>query len=332
MSTSIASERADAADRRSRRIWLYDRSGHDQPLDEKDPLRDLREDQILWADVDYESLGDQQSLLDKLGITELVESLDREASPALIHGEGILHLRVKALREDDFEPRTVHAVVWPNWVLTLHDGDLKLAERFNQALIGETRIGELDGPKFLSLILDWQLTSYFTAVSSLHDRIDELDERLLQVSPDEDTLLRRLLDLRREVRRLRDLLASHRQVLGLLSHPESDVVVGSEAAADYQRLEERLQQALDEVATAREMIVGSFDIFMTRAAQATNDVMRRLTIVSILLLPAGVIAGVMGMNFKVGFFETTGLFWVVVGAMVLLAGGTLAITKARGWL
>ena len=80
----------------------------------------------------------------------------------------------------------------------------------------------LDTSKFLSLVLDWQLTGYLKAVTSLHDRIDELDEKLLQISPSEETLLQRLLELRREVRRLRDLLASHREVLGLLSHNGAD--------------------------------------------------------------------------------------------------------------
>lgn len=294
-------------------------------------MPDLRDDQILWADFDYDGLSDRQDLIDELGIAELVTSLDPESSPSLVHNDGVLHVSIKALREEDHEPRTVHALVGPNWIVTVHDRDLEVVEKFNEPLVGETRIGDLDGPKFLSLVLDWQLTGYLKAVTSLHDRIDELDEKLLQISPSEETLLQRLLELRREVRRLRDLLASHREVLGLLSHPESDVVIGYDAADDYLRLEARLQQALDEVATGREMIVGSFDIYMTRTAQATNDVMRRLTIVSVLLLPAVVIAGVMGMNFRVGFFEMTWLFWVVIGVMAILGGVTLVIAKRRGW-
>jgi Mg2+ and Co2+ transporter CorA len=294
-------------------------------------MPDLRDDQILWADFDYDGLSDRQDLIDELGIAELVTSLDPESSPSLVHNDGVLHVSIKALREEDHEPRTVHALVGPNWIVTVHDSDLEVVEKFNEPLVGETRIGDLDGPKFLSLVLDWQLTGYLKAVTSLHDRIDELDEKLLQISPSEETLLQRLLELRREVRRLRDLLASHREVLGLLSHPESDVVIGYDAADDYLRLEARLQQALDEVATGREMIVGSFDIYMTRTAQATNDVMRRLTIVSVLLLPAVVIAGVMGMNFRVGFFEMTWLFWVVIGVMAILGGVTLVIAKRRGW-
>jgi Mg2+ and Co2+ transporter CorA len=118
----------------------------------------------------------------------------------------------------------------------------------------------------------------------------------------------------------------------MLSHPRSDAVVGAEATRDYQRLEDRLQQAIEAVDTTREMIVGSFDIFMTRTAQTTNDIMKRLTIVSVLLLPAGVIAGIMGMNYKVAIFEWSWMFWVTIGLMLALAGVTLVVAKRRSWL
>jgi len=73
-------------------------------------------------------------------------------------------------------------------------------------------------------------------------------------------------------------------------------------------------------------------VFMTQPAQRTNDVMKVLTVVSVLLLPAVVVAGVMGMNFKVGFFEHAGLFWVTIAGMGLMAAVTLAIARWRHWI
>jgi Mg2+ and Co2+ transporter CorA len=109
-------------------------------------------------------------------------------------------------------------------------------------------------------------------------------------------------------------------------------VVGAKGADEYKRLEDRLQQAIESVDAVREMIVGSFDIFMTRTAQATNDIMKRLTLVSVLLLPAAVIAGVMGMNFDVALFDWSWMFWVTIGGMAVLAAVTLRVARQRGWL
>jgi magnesium transporter len=60
--------------------------------------------------------------------------------------------------------------------------------------------------------------------------------------------------------------------------------------------------------------------------------MRALTILNVILLPAVVLAGIMGMNFKVGFFENANLFWVVIAAMMTIAAGLIALARWRRWL
>jgi len=57
-----------------------------------------------------------------------------------------------------------------------------------------------------------------------------------------------------------------------------------------------------------------------------------LTLVTVILLPATLLAGVMGMNFKVGLFEHAWLFWVVVGTMLLIAALVLSLARVRRWI
>ena len=47
--------------------------------------------------------------------------------------------------------------------------------------------------------------------------------------------------------------------------------------------------------------------------------MKLLTLVTVILLPASVLAGVMGMNFKVGLFDLVWMFWAVIAAMLGIA-------------
>jgi Mg2+ and Co2+ transporter CorA len=89
---------------------------------------------------------------------------------------------------------------------------------------------------------------------------------------------------------------------------------------------------VDAVENARELLIGTFDVYMASSAQRTNEVMKALTILSAILLPAVVLAGVMGMNFKIGFFDNPANFWIAIAAMGLLAVGVLAISRWRGWL
>ena len=71
---------------------------------------------------------------------------------------------------------------------------------------------------------------------------------------------------------------------------------------------------------------------MGRAAQDANDVMKVLTLLSAVLLPAIVLAGVMGMNFKLPFFDDPGNFWVVLAAMVVLAIVIGLAARWRRWI
>ena len=66
--------------------------------------------------------------------------------------------------------------------------------------------------------------------------------------------------------------------------------------------------------------------------QRTNEIVKIFTLASVLILPGTLIAGVMGMNFRLGVFETAAYFWVVIAAMLALAVVTLAAARMRDWI
>jgi Mg2+ and Co2+ transporter CorA len=71
---------------------------------------------------------------------------------------------------------------------------------------------------------------------------------------------------------------------------------------------------------------------MTRTAQRTNDIVRVLTVVSVTLLPAGVLAGVFGMNFRSPIFEASDLLLPAIGFIVAVSAAILVVARWRGWL
>jgi Mg2+ and Co2+ transporter CorA len=96
----------------------------------------------------------------------------------------------------------------------------------------------------------------------------------------------------------------------------------------FARFEATLQEARD----AREAIVGSFDVLIARGGHKTNRIMTVLTLTSVILLPGALLAAVMGMNFKVGLFRETVLFWVTVGVIIAIAPIAIGIAKFRDWI
>ena len=89
---------------------------------------------------------------------------------------------------------------------------------------------------------------------------------------------------------------------------------------------------MQEARDAREAIVGSFDVLIARGGQRTNEIMKVLTLASVILLPGALIAGVMGMNFKVGLFDDPAMFWVVLAVIVLIAPITVGLAKMWRWI
>ena len=123
-------------------------------------------------------------------------------------------------------------------------------------------------------------------------------------------------------------------MLGLLELTRPDFLASADERAEraLADVSQRLDRAGDAIARARDMLLGTFDVHMTRMAQRTNDTMRILTLASVILLPSVVLAGVMGMNFKVPLFDQAFLFYAVVGLMLVMAVATLAVARWRHWI
>jgi magnesium transporter len=131
---------------------------------------------------------------------------------------------------------------------------------------------------------------------------------------------------------MRRALSPHREVVVALAHPELDALSTEDSAEKFASLENRLTQALDAARDTKDSTFGSFDLLVARIGQRTNDIMKVLTLVTVILLPATMLAGIMGMNFKVGIFNRVWLFWIVITAMFTIAVLVLSVARSRRWI
>jgi magnesium transporter len=144
--------------------------------------------------------------------------------------------------------------------------------------------------------------------------------------------IERLIEMRQEVGRLRRALAAHRTALVSLTHPELEALGDHDSGERFRTLLGRFEVTVQEARDAREAIVGSFDVLIARGGHRTNEIMKVLTLASVILLPGALIAGIMGMNFKVGLFDRATLFWVVIGLIAAIAPITIGLAKRWSWI
>lgn len=328
-----------AAARGSVRVRQFDADRRDREVSLEEVMASPPSDrQLLWID-----LSDTVDADDLAAIGKRFE-FDPETSRAIttaireplvaVHG-AYFHLCVAA----EPDAPNLSQVPWlnilcgRNVVITRHEGTLALLDQIDRRITADATVGAVEGAEFVALLLESVLTSYFAAVDEIEDEIGVLDARSLREDP-WHPVLDDLVALRRRIARLRRVVAAHRTVFAGLAGPDMrQVISGGDAAADLQAVTSRYEAAVAAIESSRDALLGSFDVAMTRTAQRTNEIVKVLTIATVLLLPGSVIAGLLGMNVLVPLDKDSPLsFWIVVVGVVTLAVVVLTAARLRRWI
>ncbi len=318
-------------------VFLFDERESEQVDDWRTALERLADDALLWfalRDPTEEEVAALQEELE-LGDENAQRLLEQPSRAALADAGERMHVTMYAADIEAGEPvlAPLECALGRNWIVTAHHGKVEVLQEFRERAEGGGQVGALDAPSFVAAIFEWIVTGYFRAFEAVESELEELDARVMSSTPtDVSDDLARLVELRRSIGTLRRALAPHREVVVALAHPELDALSTEDSAEKFAALESRLTQALEAARETKESTFGSFDLLVARIGQRTNDVMKVLTLVTVVLLPSTVLAGIMGMNFQVGLFNAVWVFWVVIAAMFGIAVLVLSVARSRRWI
>jgi magnesium transporter len=321
------------------RARLYDARGDDRDVDigEIEPGK-IDDKSLLWIDVD----GHDAAEIDAVARAVALEPRLHRNLAATRHEPRVIRLpdrvgivltaidRAGPEGEESLVRRELDVVVGQNLVITVHDGPLAAMREFGEQVRGESELGLLDSGAFMAGLVDAVFMTYLGEVEGIEREIEKLDQFALRQSANHDDFLARVVELRGRIGLLRRWLAPNRDAIAPLVRP--DFELHGDIVPSWPGLLDRLQLVIGAVENARELLVGSLDIYLGRSAQRSNDVMKTLTIVSSIALPAVVLAGVMGMNFHLEFFDNAQNFYVVIVAMLLISITILLLARWRRWI
>lgn len=316
--------------------YLYDANGHDRQIELSETSLDgLVDGQLLWIDIERgegEALraaarlcGIEEGLCDELGDGSALHQLQRFAT----HFQFAVTLAPEHGEPGD---RRLDFLIGKSWLLTVRDGEVPFLTDFRTRDRAETEIGKLSSATLAASLLDWHLEAYFSAMSQIEASVDLLDEASLTERVSRNGL-RRLAALRRRVSGLRRRLAAQRGVFHGLVRPDFEPVAGAGVLEHFQQVESRFERAVDQIDSSRAAVAGAFELFTSQAAQETNDLVKRLTFVTVIIGIAGAVSGIFGMNFQTEFSRTGEHgFHLVIGSMII--GSIVATLAARrkGWI
>lgn len=317
------------------KAYLFDADGNDHAIDpDASVVQNIGDNQLLWVDI----TGNEEREITDVGALfslhpEAVNILLKPIGRPLIQTfDTYFQLNVAAVKEvdDRYTPLGLDIVSGANYVVTVHTEPIEFLDEFEQHIRGDTQLGQLDAASLVAALLDWHLTSYYAVLDRLESSVDRLDEKAL-TNRASHKFLNELVGVRRHVAELRRLLAPHRQVFAALASPDFELIASTASAAHFRVLVDRLDHLIEAVENGRDMVIGTFELFSTSTAQSTNDTVRFLTVITVVIGLAGVIAGIMGMNFSDAPFFHTGTVGLltVIGGIIILSAATLAVARWR---
>lgn len=319
--------------------FLYSADAPDRALGlDEIELGALSSQQLLWLDLAKPTAAELARAGQLLGgDPDLLKVEDGARSRATLANFGeLFRLTVTAVSLDrstsPLALGNMTLIAGRNYVVTVHEEEIAFLDDLRNREKGESVIGALPAESFVASLLDWLLDSYFHAVEAIVHDIDRVEVTILgkKMPPQ---FLGILVEARKRIAELRRLLKSHRDVFHGLARPDFMATERPEARPHFEALNRHYERAEDELESARDLVVGSFELLSTRAAQATNDTMRTLTFVTVLMGSLALVAGVMGMNFQLPFFDSgTYGFLIVTGSMLLLSAVSVWIAIKRSWI
>jgi len=214
-----------------------------------------------------------------------------------------------------------------NFLITSSHEKLKIIEKIKQ---DKEELNEIidKGPEFLlHLILERSIENLFPLIEEKDKELDILENQALK-KPN-SKVLERIFEIKREFTKVRRIIYPEREIISSLINSTKD----KEAQVYFRDAYDNTILLIDLIDDQRERITNILEIHLSVTSNKLNEVMKVLTVIATVLMPATLIASIYGMNFefmpeltwKYGYFFALG---VIIVVMII----TLIILKRKKWV
>ena len=321
-----------------RELTVCTSKGHfavEPTLDDLDLTRD-DSDKTLWLDLVAPDDEDIKVLRDKfkfhpLAIEDATRQHQRPKVENYEHYYFAVFYCIEVTEDNEWlAVKPLYLFIGPNYLVTVHPRPI--------AQIQETRRRwrEPDSPldqdvgALVYTLLDALVDDYFPVIDQVAERTEDLEERIF--AEFNEQALQQILALKKDLLSIRRVVAPGRDVLNVILRRE--IPVFDEHDVIYlQDVYDHIVRVIDSLDTYRELLSSALDAFLSVQSNRLNQVVKVLTITSIILMSATLVAGIYGMNF-VHMPEIDwryGYAWAL-GLMLAISGGLILWFRRLKWL
>ncbi|MGV3618819.1 MAG: magnesium/cobalt transporter CorA [Fimbriimonas sp.] len=252
----------------------------------------------VWLDILVSDPKAAWRLLhDELGFHELAveDALSDLERPTLQEFGDVVFLSIPApvRRDSKLDTAEIGIFLLNHAVVTVSLTPLPVIDTwFHRWREHPTRIGNHPA-HVMYVVLDAVVDSYFPIIDAIEDEADDLVEAIFggqtENLPEILRIKRNLLEIRRAVSPLRDVVNS------LLRRDLERIP--PDAQPYFQDVFDHVLRISEMIDTNRESLNGLLDIHLSTTSNSLNQVMKKMTVLSTVLMSMALIAGIYGMNF-----------------------------------
>lgn len=279
---------------------------------------------FVWIDLDAQDVDEARRMLtaDLSGVAEEIvhDALTSEAATRHARYDNCIHVVVSGCRQrgQHFDLERVDIVIAQSFLITIHKGPVAFLSSVRRDYKSDFhRFAK--SPSFLVYELwDHLIDNYLAIQKQMEERVEQLQNELRAPHVD-DSVFGRISELGADLLHFRKILLPARAVLTDLSTRRT-IFISETTQSFLHNMVGTVEHVLQDLLVDRDILSESLNLYMSLVGHRTNEVMKRLTVVSVVFLPLTFLCGVYGMNFEnlpeLRWTYGYVFFWAVVAIIV----------------
>jgi magnesium transporter len=246
---------------------------------------------------------------------------------------GVLHFPVYDKAIQRLNAAELDVFVGNGWLVTLPNVELLPVTRlFHRCQEDDELREQLFGKGsgyLLYHILDDLFDYCFPILDKIGHKLDAVEDDMFEERAED--VVRDLSNVKQEIISYRKIIKPERSTLRLLER-QIERFLPEDLELYFDDIVDASERVWDLLDNYKEVVEALEDTNESVISHRQNDVLRVLTVVTVILLPLTLITGIFGMNVHFPGFETAEAFWAIVGFMFGLALALTAFFRFKRWL
>jgi len=306
-------------------------------------MKTIIEKGLRWIDVEHPSKADIEQIrkefpqVHPLTLEDTLSPIQRAKIDIFAdHLFIVLHFPVLEKKGGRVTSAEVDIILGRDFLVTIHDGRIKpFMDLFDDALDDKKTRQEIflksSAGFLLYSILNKILDSVFPILYKIDTELDLIEDKIFEG----ENISKQIEDLsvqRRNILVFRRIVSPQRNIMPQIRDRLSLIGIRGEMSIYFNDLVDHVEKTWQTLEEQKEVVEGLHDSTAALLNTTTNEVVRVLTVISVILLPLTLIASVFGMNIPLPFADRPFALEFILGGMLLLIIIMVVIFRKLKWL